>query len=67
MALQHRNFEKKLNKKKYCVLVCFFCMTVKNICRAPKKKWIEKKTHYQEKKSLFLIFHYQVFDFFAHP
>ena len=52
-----------LKKKKNCVLVCFFCMTVKwtkNIC-APLQKWIEqKKTHYQEfwkkMQSFFLIF-----------
>ena len=53
----------KFEKKKNCVLVCFFCMTVKwtkNIC-APLQKWIEqKKTHYQEfwkkMQSFFLIF-----------
>ena len=48
---------KKLNKKKYCVLVCFFCMTVKmKIFAAPLRKNGLKKTHYQEKKVCFWFF-----------
>ena len=56
-----------LKKKKNCVLVCFFCMTVKrkkwtkNIC-APLQKWIEQKKkliikNFEKKmQSFFLIF-----------
>ena len=45
---------KKLNKKKYCVLVCFFCMTVKmKIFAAPLRKMDWKKLIIKRKKFVF--------------